>query len=275
MIDRLLDPLVRRLLRPPRRAPRALPADLADRAEDVTIGTPHPMKGWFLCADRPRGAVLIVHGWGSDAGRSSGLARSLIEAGLDVLLVDLPGHGRTGPVVSYDVVRMLEDIEASRRWLAARDGRAGRAQGLVGISFGGVGAYAAASRDRSWAALALVAAPMGPLEATALYLEARRVPKAFRGAMLGTVGRVLSAAGQDFRGPECLAKVEAPVLIVHGTEDRVVPIGHAHALASAPQAGEREVHWVPGGGHELADDPETGRRISEFFARTVISGLAL
>ena len=59
---------------------------------------------------------MVIPGWGSDAGRSSGLARSLIGAGLDVLLVDLPGHGRTAPAASYDVVRMLEDIEASRRW---------------------------------------------------------------------------------------------------------------------------------------------------------------
>jgi alpha-beta hydrolase superfamily lysophospholipase len=269
VIDRLLDPIVRRLLRPPRRAPRALPADLADRAEDVTIdGTRHPMKGWFLGTDGARGAVVVVHGWGSDAGRSSGLARSLIGAGLDVLLVDLPGHGRTGPVPSYDVVRMLEDIEASRRWMATRNG-AGLRPGLLGISFGGVGAYAAASRERSWAALALLAAPMGPLEATALYLEAKRVPRVLRGAMLGAVGRVILAAGQEFRGPECLARIEAPVLIVHGTDDRVVPIAHAQALASARQAGQREVHWVPGGGHELTDDPETGRRISRFFARTV------
>jgi pimeloyl-ACP methyl ester carboxylesterase len=63
--------------------------------------------------------------------------------------------------------------------------------------------------------------------------------------------------------------VKAPVLVVHGTDDRVVPISHGRALASAGQGGDREVRWISGAGHELADHPEAGSSVAEFFARTL------
>ena len=270
MIDRLLDPIVRRLLRPRPPVARALSDDLRSFADDVTIEGRGPMRGWYLARDaRARGVVLVVHGWGSDAGRSSGLARSLLDEGLAVLLIDLPGHGRSGPAPSYDVPHMLDDIGAARRWLSSREEVRDRRPGLIGISFGGVGAYAAASRDPSWAALALLAAPMGPLEASGLYLQAKGVPAALRSTMLRSIGRVLALDGRGYRGVECLANVHSPVLIVHGTDDRVVPLSHAQALASSPSAGEREVHWVQGGGHDLTDDAATGARIARFFARAL------
>jgi pimeloyl-ACP methyl ester carboxylesterase len=83
------------------------------------------------------------------------------------------------------------------------------------------------------------------------------------------MSRVLSVDPADFSGAVCLPRVKAPVLIVHGTEDRVVPLAHAQALASAPQGGERQVHFVAGAGHDLSDDPTTSERVARFFSSTL------
>src|SRR5262245_22824583 len=155
------------MLQPPRRTPRDIPPELRPSATDVTIGVRDlAMKAWLLSpGGAARGVVLVVHGWGSDGARSAGLARRLLDEGIAVLLVDLPGHGRTGPVASYDATLMVEDIASARRWLAG-DAALGKLRaGLLGISFGGVGAYVSASRDASWSAVALLGVPMGPLEA--------------------------------------------------------------------------------------------------------------
>ena len=272
MIDRLFDPLVRRMLQPPRRTPRELPRELHVVATDVAIDTRGlAMKGWLLAPEADaRGVVLLVHGWGSDGARSSGLARQLLAAGVTVLLVDLPGHGRTGPVASYDATLMVEDIAAARRWLARQPDLSGRRAGLLGISFGGVGAYVSASRDRSWSSLALLGVPMGPVEASRLYLDGRGLPGAWLTTLLKrSLTRVLAVDPDSYAGAACLPLVRVPVLIVHGREDRVVPIAHAEALASAAQGGEREVHWIEGAGHDLSEDPTAGDRVSEFFGRTL------
>src|ERR1044071_8857608 len=143
MLERLADPLVRRMLHPPRRGPRALPAALASRAEDVSIAAPKfLLKGWLLRADQvSQGTVVLVHGWGGDAGSMAPLAAHIVSRGMTALLVDLPGHGRTGPVGSYNAALMVDDIRAVRDWVAKRDDLRGLSAALLGFSFGGLGAY--------------------------------------------------------------------------------------------------------------------------------------
>jgi pimeloyl-ACP methyl ester carboxylesterase len=272
MLDRLFDPLVRRMLRPPRRTARALPPELSGIATDVTIDVRGlAMKGWLL---RPStgggGAVLVVHGWGSDGARSSGLALGLLEAGIAVLLIDLPGHGRTGPVDTYDASLMVDDIASARRWIVEQAGLGDSRIGLLGVSFGGLGAYVAASRDASWSGIALLGVPMGPLEASRLYLEGKGLPGSWLTSVLRrSLTRVLSVDPDEFSGAACLPRVRVPVLIVHGTDDAVVPIAHAQALASAAHGGEREVLWVSGGGHDLSEDRIARERVAAFFRRTL------
>ena len=127
MLDRLFDPLARRILRPPLRPAKALPEDLVGRAEDARIVAPTmPLAAWLLKPEgRPLGAAVFVHGWSSDGGRMAPLARPLLARRIAVLLVDLPGHGRTGAVEEYDVAKMVADIAAARDWVAGREELAG------------------------------------------------------------------------------------------------------------------------------------------------------
>lgn len=274
MIDRLVDPIVRRMLHPPRRVPRPLPDDLAAVASDVTIpaGT-LPLRGWLLGAGvEPRGVVLAIHGWGSDAGRLAAVARPLLGSQLAVLLIDLPGHGRTGPVATYDVVKMIEDIRGVRDWLKSHPELAGLRAGILGYSFGGVGAYASAARGASWDALALLATPSGPLEATRLYLNGMGLPGAWlTAAMRRSMIRALAVDPVEFDGTGCLSHVRVPVLVAHGAEDRVVPVEHGVLLASAVPGGRGELLRIADAGH---DDLITHRAFAARLATFFLEALA-
>src|SRR5262245_27722254 len=83
MLDRLIDPLVRRVLHPPRRTQKPLPESLRGRAEDVSIGAgARPMAGWLVSSrGRAAGTVVLVHGWGGDSGRMAPLASHLVASG--------------------------------------------------------------------------------------------------------------------------------------------------------------------------------------------------
>jgi len=58
-----------------------------------------------------------------------------------------------------------------------------------------------------------------------------------------------------------------PVLIIHGTDDTVVPASHARLLYGA--AGEPREYWeIEGMGHVRAgDDPDTRQRLLEYLNR--------
>ena len=141
-------------------------------------------------------AVVLVHGWSSDGGRMAPLARHLVEAGVSCLLVDLPGHGRTGTTRTYHAALMVEDLRAVADYLAARADVPGNAA-LLGYSFGGVGAIVSASTDPRWTALVVMATPLGPMEATEIYLRRKGLPD--RSALAGSSASESAASASAMR----------------------------------------------------------------------------
>jgi pimeloyl-ACP methyl ester carboxylesterase len=258
----VLDPLFRRVLRPPLRKPRALPPDLASRAEDVTISGPRPMKAWHLKPEAiPRGTAVFVHGWSSDGGRMAPLARPLLRAGIACLLVDLPGHGRTGPIEAYHAAFMVEDLRA------VADHLDGAHAALLGYSFGGIGAIVSAATDPRWRALVVLATAEGPMEATEVYLEGKGIPaRWFRRTLHRSARRLVGVDPDAFRGSGHLRTIKIPVLFVHGTMDEVVPVAHAKRLHASAPAGRAELILVEGAGHDaLLTHAEAGERIAAFL----------
>jgi hypothetical protein len=269
MLDRMAEPFVRRMLHPPRRAPRPLPVALAVGAEDVSIpAATLPIKAWLLRADgRPAGTVVVVHGWSSDGGRMAPLAAHFVAGGMTALLVDLPGHGRTGPVASYNAALMVDDLHAVRDWIATRDDLDGRPAAILGYSFGGLGAYVAASRDSRWAALVVLAAPLGPMAAVRLYLDGKGLPgRWLEGMVRRSFIRAVGVDPDTFDAARNLSAIRVPVMIVHGEEDEVVPVWHAERLLAAVPAGLGTLVRVPGASHSavLVDDG-VGLRVAEFL----------
>jgi lysophospholipase len=86
---------------------------------------------------RPRGSIIIVHGWGEHSGRYGHVAAWLAGQGLDVTGYDQRGHGRStgrrGDVARF--AQYLADVVALRKRLQAD---APGPQLLLGHSFGGL-----------------------------------------------------------------------------------------------------------------------------------------
>jgi len=246
-----------------------LPAALLARAEDVSIpGRRFLLKAWLLRPDGPpAGIVVIVHGWGGDAGRMAPLAAHVVARGMAVLLVDLPGHGRTGPVPRYNAALMVDDLRAVRDWIAKRDELRRLPAAIMGYSFGGLGSYVAASRDPRWEALVVLAAPLGPMEAARVYLDGKGLPWRWLGGMVrGSFIRAVGVDPDSFDGDRNLASIRVPVMIVHGENDEVVPVGHAERLHAVVPAELGTLMRVPRAGHSaILVDEDVGARVAEFL----------
>ena len=278
MLDRLVDPLVGRMLHPPLRAARPLPAELAARADDVSIpAATLPIKAWLL---RPEGDIaglaVFVHGWGGDGGRMASLASHALARGLAALLVDLPGHGRTGPVARYNAALMVDDLRAVRDWVGKREGLRDLPVAIVGYSFGGLGAYVAASRDSRWAALVALAAPLGPMAAARLYIDGKGLPGRW---LTGMVRRAfVRAVGVDpdtFDAERNLGSIGVPVLVVHGDKDEVVPMWHAENVEAAVPEGLGTLMRVEGASHGgVLVDGVVGTRVADFLATSIARAAA-
>jgi fermentation-respiration switch protein FrsA (DUF1100 family) len=196
-----------------------------------------------------RGHVLFFHGNAGNVSHRLEHARALSAAGLDVLLLDYRGYGRSTGRPSEE--GLARDARAARAALVA----GGQVDPLrlvyMGESLGG----AVALR------LALEVAPLAcVLQST--FTSLRDVAREHYPAALS------SLAGRAYPSLDRIGRLRAPVLIVHGDADEIVPLAHARALFDAARD-PRRLHVVPGAGHnDLVQvmGPSYGTEVASWLA---------
>ena len=84
-----------------------------------------------------------------------------------------------------------------------------------------------------------------------------------------------SLPGDQLKSVDRLEKIEAPTLVIHGTQDEIVPFWHGVEIHKNSKHGV-EPYWVDGGDHnnlEVIDDSEFGRRVVDFIERLESSAI--
>lgn len=270
----LLRRLLLRLYRIPAREVTATPATFGLAAEDVDLAAADGtrVRGWFVPAatDRGRGpAVVVMHGWGSAAADLLPAVGTLTAAGLSTLLVDARGHGRSDPADFMSMPRFAEDVETTVAWLRDDPRVDPDRVGLVGHSVGAGACLLAAAHDPRIAAVVAIASMAHPAEMIGRSMRARRVPRRVERAVLHTIEHTIGHAFDDFAPLHTIGRVDAPVLVLHGMDDRTVPPRDARRLAAAGR--DVTLRLVPDAGHDRLDDflpslPEVARHLATALA---------
>jgi uncharacterized protein len=254
----LLRTLLLRLYRLPVRSAHRTPADLDLQAHDVEFAAVDGarLRGWFLPADGEDGAeahpvVVVMHGWASAAEDLLPVAPSLIGAGLSTLFVDARGHGRSDAAEFMSMPRFAEDLSAAVAWLRERSDVDAARIALVGHSVGAGAALLVASRDPRIAAVVSIASMAHPREMIGRSFRSHRAPQTLIRAALQTIERTIGYRFDDFAPLHTIARIDAPVFVVHGLDDDTVPADDARRLAeNGPSA---TLRLVPGADHRSLD----------------------
>lgn len=226
----------------PREALAMEPAAFAVRSRGATI------RGYWF--DRGAPVTLIVtHGLGAHAENFMPyLTRQLRDQNVNGLIFDFRGHGYSDGHVSSFGSREADDLRAVVAWLERE--HPAHAQRLVfyGFSMGSAAVAPVAAEhprtvglivDSGFAELPGVAAALG-----------ERMPAGI-GRVLGPaalpVACVLSGANLYVVSPERdLGSVGFPMLVLHGTDDQMIPLSQGERLMRLPRA---EGVVVNGGEH--------------------------
>jgi pimeloyl-ACP methyl ester carboxylesterase len=266
-----LDRVANAVVRPVPGDPEITVPDLGIPHEDLDIPSgAQVLKGWLLHGERVAGVdaegplVLLTHGWGASYATVLQLAIPLVQAGYDVLIFDIRGHGRNAAVPFATVRHFRDDVGAVVEY--AHDRFPMRQLVAAGHSLGAAAVVLAVAKGAPVAGLVLVASPADVLEVTAGYLRSRGFPGRFMVVALRPFWWMRIRG--SFRGlvpSTAIARVHHPLLIIQAGRDRRVPAEHAERLS---MASGRPVHVIPGAGHtEVLGDPETHRLVLEFLGK--------
>ncbi len=222
----------------------------------------------------PKGTILVIHGIYARSFWMLGPAKALAEAGYRAVLVDLRGHGRsTGRFLTFGV-QEAKDLSRVIDALEQRGLLSGKL-GVYGISYGATTSIHLAGHDPRIEAVVAVA-PFSTMREEVPQFARTMVPGVGWVIPGQTYQSAIDEAGRqaDFdpdraNAVEAIRRTKAQVLLVHGTNDWIVPHGHSERLHQA--AGDHsELVSVPWFGHVVIwFDPtsEVARHTRAWFDR--------
>jgi alpha-beta hydrolase superfamily lysophospholipase len=258
-----LDRLAVSMMRPRIRPPEVTPASVGLRARDWVIQGQPPLNGWWIDGEDPGGpVVLVVHGWGANAGVTLPLARWAVPAASHVLTFDARGHGRNSAVPQVNLRTFRDDV--ARAVEAVREVAPRRPLVVLAHSMGGAGSILAAADGAPISGLLVVAAPYHLYDSIIGYLDDRGLPGRVLVPLVRPFWRLRVGLPERALHPGRAAeRLRIPFRVLHPDQDtRVVP-EEGEALARA--AGVERVA-IAGAGHtDVLSRPEVGEEIVEFL----------
>lgn len=237
------------------------------RSVEIQAADKVRLTAWlFLPQQGNGGGVIAFHGVSDSRRGVMAHVGYLLDGGYTVLTPDSRGHGSSGGDLMTFGLRERDDVARWARWMRHDAGVArlyalGESMGAA-IALQSAGEFDAVVAESSFCTFRQIACyrvaartaglpglPELLVESGFFYARARY------GMDLGQASPL-----------NCVSKSHVPLLLIHGTEDRNVPAGHARQLAAAnPTA----FLWlIPGAGHTAAlqaRPAETEHRILDWF----------
>ncbi len=245
----------------------------------------------------PRGVVVLSHGLGEHARRYDHVAQRFGEAGLVTYALDHRGHGRAGGkrVRVRNIAEYTGDFDTLVNTAASE--HPGRTRIVLGHSMGGgivfdYGVQHAGEYDLMVLSGPAVAAhtgvppmkallgrtvgsllpdlPVEQLDANAVSRDPEVVaaynadPLVHHGKIPAGIAKALLRVGQTM--PQRARAITAPLLVVHGAEDRLVAAAGSELLVECVASTDVHLKVYPELYHEVFNEPERDRVLDDVTA---------
>ncbi len=207
-----------------------------------------PLVAVWMPQKKAASTILLSHGNAEDLARLLPYLDELRGAGFQVLAYDYRGYGRSAGHPTE--AGLYHDIEAAYRYLTDALHLPPSQILVLGRSLG--------SGPSTWLA---ATHPVGGLILESAFTSAFRVALP-----------IPLFPFDQFPNLQRMPKIHCPVLVIHGTDDTLIPMAHGQKLYAAIR-GKKSALWVKGATHNdvFATDPElylqTLRNFSEMTRR--------
>ncbi|MCE1119112.1 MULTISPECIES: alpha/beta fold hydrolase [Pseudomonas] len=238
-------------------SPRTLPPKewelpLLARAERITLRFGLSALRW---GQGP--TVLLMHGWEGRPTQFAALIETLVAAGHTVVSLEGPGHGRSPGHQAHVVLFARALLEAAAELPPLR--------AVIGHSMGGASVMLALQWGLRAEAAVSIAAPAQLLGVMRGFARHLGLPARARAAFIRQVERDIGVqiARLDVTGYQ----LELPGLVVHASDDLLVPAGESQVIHKA-WFDSRLLLLEEGGHVRVLADPRLGEAVLELLART-------
>src|SRR5215471_15152970 len=244
------------------------------------------LHSWRREAQSPNAQVVLVHGFGEHSGRYNDVTEFLCGRGFSVQAFDLRGHGKSSGLPGH-VDRFTDYEDDLRLAVESARGHATSPLFLIGHSMGGLITLRYLAGRPPNISGAVISAPLLGFavripklklaigRASGLIAPKMRMANEIDPTHLSRdpevgrayaedplVRRVVSArwfseATRAMRAmPAAVPRIQAPILILHGTEDKLAAVDATRAVFDRIGSRDKQLKIYPGFYHELFNEPD-------------------
>jgi len=207
---------------------------------------------WLIPTEHDLCTLILIHGWGANAQMMLPLARPFHQAGMSVLLYDARNHGKSDKDSFSSLPRFAEDLGCAIEWIKWRD--PSQKIVVVGHSIGAAAAMLAASNRTDIDLVIGLSGFAHPNLVMHRHLDRPWLPEVFRPLIMNYIQWVIGYRFEEIAPMNRIRHIRCPVLLVHGTEDTVIPISDMHLIKeNAPPENRVQIVEIEGAGHNSVD----------------------
>ncbi len=247
--------LLPKLYQNPKKSHTKTPKDFEIPFEEMRFPTKNrrTLYGWWVPAStnvENSPTVVLVHGWGRNVERTLPYIRNFYPEGFNLLAFDSRNHGSSDPDNFSSMIKFAEDISAALDYLVQEKGVSSEKLGVLGLSIGGAASIFAAAQDPRIKAVVTVGAFAHPGDVMRDEFKRYHIPYFPLVWLLFEYFQWRIGGRFDAIAPENqIGRSQANFLLIHGENDKIVPVAHAHRLKKAGKEQTVELWILPGKGH--------------------------
>jgi uncharacterized protein len=241
--------------------------------KEVIIKTKHNcnLYGWWIVKKTDYPTIILVHGWGRNVERMMPYIRNLNKEKFNLLAIDARNHGNSDKDKHSTMKKFAEDISSSVDFVYENTGLNQPVIGVIGLSVGGSASIYASAHDSRIQSIVTVGAFANPLEIMKLQLKQRHVPYVPLGWMLLQLMQLIIGLSFNQIAPEKhIRNSQADILLIHGTDDKTVPLSHAERLLAESNKEKVSLWKLNGKGHSNChEQKDYWDKIAGFLNKTL------
>jgi pimeloyl-ACP methyl ester carboxylesterase len=175
------------------------------------------------------------------------------QAGMNILLIDARGHGRSDRDTFSSLPRFAEDMQMAIDWLKSTHPKYIRKIALLGHSVGGGAVLLTASRRNDIDAIISISAFAHPKWMMQRFLNKIHIPSFLIPFIIRYVEWLIGYTYEEIAPINTICHIKCPVLIVHGKSDQTVPVEDALIIKKECKQADIKLLTVEDAGHESVE----------------------
>jgi len=227
------------------------PEDIGIPFEEIRIPTKNncSLYGWWIPGMEKAPTLILVHGWGRNAGRMMPYIEKFHKAGFNLIAFDSRNHGSSDADDHSTMLKFAEDTQSTiayadeKGWIY--DGKIG----LTGLSIGGAASIYVAAHNPQVKAVITVGAFAEPQSVMNKQLTDRHIPAPIIWAAFKYAQYKVGFKFADIAPVNHIQNADADILIIHGEKDVTVPLEQGEKLYEKGRKGKVELWRLPNKGH--------------------------